>query len=75
MPPFPGVERSARLMVHELFVQSGRQGEIPTWKQTGYAHWIENDPGPEFTQQFLDDLLVVRQGEMPDDLTWLLRSQ
>lgn len=61
-------------MVHEFFVRSGwSEADIPSWKEAGYAHWIEDAPGPEFTADFLNSLIEVKQGEMPNDLTWLMR--
>jgi hypothetical protein len=61
-------------MVHEFFARSGwDEKDIPSWKQAGYAHWIEDAPGPEFTPELLDSLIDVKQGEMPIDLTWLMR--
>jgi hypothetical protein len=69
-----GCEVSER-MVHDLFVRSGwNEEDIPSWKETGYAHWIEDPPGPEFTDKLSAGPLVVEQGKMPNDLAWLART-
>lgn len=60
-------------MVHEYFLRSGWTRDIPNWKEEGFAHWIEDNPLPEFTPEYLSNLLVVRQGEMPTELGWLTR--
>jgi hypothetical protein len=60
-------------LVRESFIRSGWSGAIPSWKEDGYAHWIEESPGSEFTADFLDTLPEVKQGEIPSDLTSLMR--
>ena len=61
-------------MVHEFFVRSGwNEKDTRSWKEAGYAHWIEETPGPEFTEELLAGLLEVKHGEMPSDLSWLMR--
>ena len=60
-------------MVREYFLRSGWAQDIPSWKEEGFAHWIEDNPGPEFTPEYLSNPLVVRDGEMPADLGWLMR--
>jgi hypothetical protein len=35
--------------------------------------WIEDNPRPEYTPKYLSNVLVVRHGEMPRDLGWLMR--
>jgi hypothetical protein len=66
----------SEVMVREFFERSGWEEKvIPSWKEAGYAHWIEDPPGPEFTNDLLASLLVVEQGKMPHDLGWLTRSE
>jgi len=62
-------------MVREFFKRSGwEEKAIPSWKEAGYANWVEDPPSPEFTNDLLASLLVVEQGKMPHDLGWLSRS-
>ena len=37
-------------------------------------HWIEEAPGPEFTNALLVSMLVVDEGKMPSDFGLLTRS-
>ena len=60
-------------LVKEFFQRSGWAGEIPSWKESGYANWIEDPPGPEFTEDDLEGRMAVRYGELPPDLGWLMR--
>lgn len=65
----------SELMAREFFRRSGwEEKDIPSWKEAGYAHWIEDPPGPQFTDDLLASLLVVERGKIPDDLGWLTRS-
>lgn len=60
-------------MVRELFSRSGWRGDVPSWKEAGYAQWIEKTPADDFTADDLASLLVINQGEMPADLGWLIQ--
>jgi len=51
-------------MVHEFFKRSGWEEKvIPSWKEAGYANWVEDPPSPEFTNDLLASLLVVEKGK------------
>jgi hypothetical protein len=60
-------------LVRELFMRSGWVSEIPSWKASAFAHWIEEPPSDDFTADDLARRLVVKYGQMADDLGWLMR--
>ena len=64
-----GREISEALCSH-LFLSWGWEGPIPSWKDSSFAHWIEEDPEAEFSPQQLSNLAVVKDGEMPDVSDW-----
>lgn len=39
--------------------------EIPSWKESGFACWIEDDPETALSSDILKAIPEVRVGEMP----------
>jgi hypothetical protein len=56
----------AEAFVRSLFEGSGWSAAIPSWKTSGFAHWLEESPESEFTPDQLQSVPVVRLGEFPD---------
>jgi len=54
---------------HYIYLESGWAGPLPSWKEIGYAHWIEDAP---------EEIALARRwrcprvaaGEMPDFAEW-----
>jgi hypothetical protein len=53
-----------------LFEQAGVT-KITSWKDSQFAHWIEEKPAPEFTSEYLEKLPQVTMGQVPDFRLWL----
>lgn len=49
--------------VKSLYLAEGRGGDVRSWKEGNFAHWIEEVPDTEFSDQQLKALPVVRVGK------------
>lgn len=55
----------AESFTSSLFRAGGWRREIPSWKESGFAHWVEEDPEAVFSSDVLKAIPEVREGEMP----------
>ena len=63
----------AREVLHELFEQSKEwSGQIPSWKESEFAYWIESDTGSLRKERF-EQLPTINFGEVPDFVRWLAK--
>ena len=56
--------------VQSLFIQE-RIKEIPSWKASDFAFWIEENPSEAFSEEALRQLPEVTPGETPDFSRWI----
>ena len=59
----------AECYVERLFRKSNWQGEIPSWKDSWFAYWIENDVG-SIPTECLANYPLVTFGKMPHFDEW-----
>lgn len=59
-------ESVAEHFVQELFVAAGRAENMPGWRASRFASWIEDLPRKSFSSDQLEKIPVVRVGEFPD---------
>ncbi len=62
----------AEQMVDHLFAAAGHAPV--SWKDGGFAFWIEDDPAVILELELIEAVPVVVAGEMPDFSRWNLRS-
>lgn len=55
----------AESLTHYLFQASGWNRKIPSWKESGFAYWIEQNPEAVLTSDVLKAFPEVREGDMP----------
>jgi hypothetical protein len=60
-------------LVHSLYASRDWEGEIPSWKEDGYAHWIEVS-SDQFPHDVLNALSEIADGEMPTPADWLAKK-
>jgi len=60
----------AESLTRSLFEIADWGKEVPSWKESGFAYWIEDDPDSALSSQALERLPVVRAGEMPSLSQW-----
>jgi len=56
--------------VRSLFVEANVR-EIPSWKASKFAFWIEENPSQSFSKEALRELPEVSPGETPDFTRWI----
>jgi len=54
---------------NHIYQRSDWKREIPSWKEIGYAHWIEDDP-ETISQARRWRCPQITAGEMPDFAEW-----
>lgn len=59
----------AECAVAWLFQSAGHQGH-PSWRQSGFSHWIEEDQNVARDILEVGNTPTVRPGELPDFETW-----
>jgi hypothetical protein len=63
----------AERFCYQLFKQSDEwSGQIPSWKETKFAFWIESDTG-SLPKECLEQLPTINFGEVPDFVRWLAK--
>lgn len=55
-----------------LFRAAGWPEPVPSWEESRYAFWIEDEPEQLFSAETLAELPVVEIGEMPPFESWSL---
>ena len=60
----------AEQFVRNLFVKAN-SSEIPSWKASEFAFWIEENPLEAFAEKALQQLPEVSPGETPDFSRWI----
>jgi hypothetical protein len=68
-----GREVSERFVTH-LFKRSDWDGTIPSWRGSGFAHWIETEPLKRFSGLALETLPVIQCSNVPDFDEWIQES-
>jgi hypothetical protein len=54
---------------HYVYQESGWKGSLPSWKEDGYAHWIEDD-SEIIAQAQRERCPQIAVGEIPDFAEW-----
>ena len=68
-----GREISERF-VTRLFERSDWDGTTPSWREGGFANWIETDPLNRFSGLALETLPVIPCSEVPNFDKWIQES-
>jgi hypothetical protein len=59
----------AEAFCYRLFKKAGWDKDIPSWKDSGFAFWIETQI-TSFPIEYLNNLPVVLYNQMPDLAKW-----
>lgn len=65
----------AERFCNQLFVKDEEwSGQIPSWKESKFAFWIESDTG-SLSKEYLEQILTIDFGEVPDFDHWPQNSE